>query len=133
MADDQPTMPQGVSWPSAVVAVAVIAVVGGVAIAAIEKYSTVDEALKFWSALSGLIGLITGAFVTYFFSRGNIQQAQVEKERAIRESHVAASDKTAAMQAAGILAGHLDKDDFQQLKETEPAVSRAFHPDFARG
>jgi hypothetical protein len=132
MSNDQ-SAPQGVSWASAVVGIAVIGVVGAVAIAAIVKYSTVDEALKFWSALSGLVGLITGAFVTYFFSRGNIQQAQVEKERAIRESNAARADKTTAIQAAGILAGHMDKNDFEQLKDTEPAVARTFHPDSHAG
>jgi hypothetical protein len=132
MSNDQPA-PQGVSWASAVVGIAVIGVVGAMAITAIVKYSTVDEALKFWSALSGLVGLITGAVVTYFFSRGNIQQAQAEKERAVRESNAARADKTTAIQAAGILAGHMDKNDFEQVKDTEPAVARTFRPDSPAG
>ena len=118
----------GVSWPSAVVAVAVIAVIGGVAITAIVKYSTVDDALKFWSALSGLVGLITGAFVTYFFSKGSVQQAQADKEQAVQVSNAAVAGRTAAVQAAGVLAGHLDKDEFEQVKEREPAVRRVFSP-----
>jgi ammonia channel protein AmtB len=132
MSNDQPA-PQTVSWPSAVVAVAVIAIVGAIAITAIAKYSTVDEALKFWSALSGLVGLITGAFVTYFFSRGNIQQAQQEKSQAIQQTQAATADKTTALQAAAVLAGHMDGDSFQQLRESEPAVARTFSPDFTRG
>jgi hypothetical protein len=132
MANDQsPT--QTVSWQSAVVAVAIIAVVGGIAITAIAKYSTVDEALKFWSALSGLVGLITGAFVTYFFSRGNIQQAQQEKSQAVQQTQAATAEKTTALQAVGVLAGHMDRDSFQHLKETEPAVARTFSPDFTGG
>lgn len=132
MSSQQPTT-QAVSWQSAAVAIAIIAIVGAIAITAIAKYSTVDEALKFWSALSGLVGLITGALVTYFFSRGNIQQAQAEKNQAVQQSQAATADKTAALQAAGVLAGHMDKDDFQQLKETEPAVARTFSPGFAEG
>jgi uncharacterized membrane protein HdeD (DUF308 family) len=132
MSNDQ-SPPQTVSWQSAVVAIAVIAVVGGIAIAAIVKYSTVDDALKFWSALSGLVGLITGAFVTYFFSRGTVQQAQQEKSQAVQQTRVATAEKATALQAAGVLAGHMDKDSFQQLKESEPAVARAFNPDFAGG
>ena len=116
------------SWPSATVAVTVIAVVGAISIAAIAKYPTVDDALKFWSALSGLVGLATGAFVTYFFSKGNVQQAQAEKDRAVTEYRAAASDKTVAVQAAGILAGHLDKADFARLEQDEPAVARTFSP-----
>jgi Co/Zn/Cd efflux system component len=126
-----PSTTQAVSWQSVVVAIAVIAVVGAIAITAIAKYSTVDEALKFWSALSGLVGLITGAFVTYFFSRGSVQQAQTEKNQAIQQSQIATADKTAALQAAGVLAGHMDMDEFRQLKEAEPAVARTFSPDFA--
>jgi enamine deaminase RidA (YjgF/YER057c/UK114 family) len=129
MSGDQPPT-QTVSWQSAVVAIAVIAIVGGIAITAIVKYSTVDEALKFWSALSGLVGLITGAFVTFFFSRATVQQAQQEKGQAIQQTRAATAEKTTALKAAGLLAGHMDKDSFQQLKESEPAVARAFNPDF---
>lgn len=129
MSNGQPPT-QPVQWQSVVVAVAVIAVVGGIAIAAIVKYSTVDEALKFWSALSGLVGLITGAFVTYFFSRGTIQQAQQEKSQAIQQTQAATAEKTTALQAAGVLAGHMDQASFQQLKATEPVVARTFSPDF---
>jgi uncharacterized membrane protein HdeD (DUF308 family) len=136
MSNGQPSA-QPVQWQSVVVAVAVIAVVGGIALAAIAKYSTVDEALKFWSALSGLVGLITGAFVTYFFSRGTIQQAQQEKSQAqqeksqaIQQTQAATADKMTALQAVGVLAGHMDKDSFQQLKETEPVVTRTFSPGF---
>ena len=132
MSNNQPPT-QTVAWQSVVVAVAVIGVVGAIAITAIAKYSTVDEALKLWSALSGLVGLITGAFVTYFFTRGTIQQAQQEKSQAIQQTRIATAEKTTALQAAGVLAGHMDKDSFQQLKETEPAVARTFSPDFTGG
>lgn len=132
MSNDQPAT-QPVSWQSAIVAIAIIAIVGGIAITAIVKYSTVDEALKFWSALSGLVGLITGVFVTYFFSRGTVQQAQQEKRQAVQQTRVATAEKATALQAAGVLAGNMDKDSFQQLKESEPAVARAFSPDFTGG
>jgi hypothetical protein len=108
------------------VALAVIIVIGGVAITAIIKYPTVDDALKFWSALSGLVGLVTGAFVTYFFSRNTVQQAQADKVQAQRNFDAAAAGRTIAVQAAGVLAGHLDRDEFEQVRQREPAVQQTF-------
>lgn len=59
-----------------IVAVGILALVGTIAVSAIFRYDTVDDALKFWSALSGLIGVVTGALVTYFFTRETVQAAQ---------------------------------------------------------
>lgn len=57
------------------VALGILALIGAVAVSAIFHYKTVDDALKFWSVLSGLVGVVTGAFVAFFFTRGTVQAA----------------------------------------------------------
>ncbi len=69
------------SMSSATVAVALLAAVAAISIAAIVRYP-IDDALKFWSALAGLVGVITGSFVTYFFTRQVTQQAQQTAQQA---------------------------------------------------
>jgi hypothetical protein len=39
-------------------------------------YDTADEALKIWSALAGLLGLVTGVVATYFFTRPQVARGQ---------------------------------------------------------
>jgi hypothetical protein len=63
-------------WPAAVFAVAILATITAITIAAIWKYDTTDEAFKFWSALSGLLGVITGAGATYFLTRSEVNTAK---------------------------------------------------------
>jgi len=57
----------------------------GVTIAAIVEYP-VDDALKVWASLGSVAGVITGAFVAYFFTRGTVQAlaqtAATERQRA---------------------------------------------------
>jgi hypothetical protein len=60
---------------SVVVAVSILLVIGGLGITAIIRYP-VDQALKVWTALGGILGVVIGAFVTYFFTRQPILQAQ---------------------------------------------------------
>jgi hypothetical protein len=63
-------------WPSAAVAIAILALIGAVTVAAIFRYQTLAEALQIWQAMAALIGIVTGAFVTYFFTRGSVETAQ---------------------------------------------------------
>lgn len=63
------------TWPAAVFAVAILATITVITIAAIWKYDTTEEAFKFWSALSGLLGVITGAGATYFLTRSAVSAA----------------------------------------------------------
>jgi hypothetical protein len=60
----------------AVVALGIIALVAGITISAIFHYDSVDDALKFWAGLTALVGVITGAFVSYFFTRGTVETAK---------------------------------------------------------
>jgi hypothetical protein len=69
------------SLSSASVAIALLAAIAAISIAAIARYP-IDDALKVWSALSALVGIVTGAFVTYFFTRQATQQAQKTAQQA---------------------------------------------------
>lgn len=67
---------------SVIVACAILALIASVGIIAILKYKTVEEALKVWGVLSGLMGVVTGAFVTYFFTHPQIVEAKRELKTA---------------------------------------------------
>jgi hypothetical protein len=94
----------------------------------------VDDALKFWGALSGLVGIITGAFVTYFFTRGSVQHAQQQVEaqqqtvqQAQEQAHESQAEAATATKALSKVAGELDRDTWEGLKE-DPTVARALEP-----
>ena len=69
-------------WPSAVVALGLLALITAVGITAIVRYN-VEQALKIWSALAGITGVVTGAFVTYFFTRQPIKDAREQRDVAM--------------------------------------------------
>ncbi len=81
---------------SVIVAVTLLAVIASVGIAAIIKYETVEDALKIWGALSGLMGVVTGVFVTYFFTHPQI----VEAERKVAEAQVEITEATLSARVA---------------------------------
>jgi hypothetical protein len=93
-------------WPSAAVAIAILALIGAVTIAAINKYATWNEALQLWQAMTALIGIVTGAFVTYFFTRGAVETAQDQARGAMQ---------IASQQALTKAAGLLDPQQFEGL------------------
>lgn len=74
------------TWSAAVIALGVMALMLLVMLAAIRKYSTVDEALKVWATFDTFVGLITGAVATYFFSRKATEAAKAEAESARNEA-----------------------------------------------
>jgi hypothetical protein len=76
-------------WSSALVALGILILVGAIAISAILHYNTVDDALKIWSGLTALVGVVTGAFVSYFFTRGTVQAAQQTVRAAEQSAQVA--------------------------------------------
>lgn len=143
-------------WPSAVVAVAIMALVGGITISAIFHYNSVDDALKFWAGLTGLVGVITGAFVSYFFTRqtadaarqtaetakqglqavqeraqASEQQAQTAQAdaEAARQAQAAAQEKALGTSQALTAAMSLIKDpDLLADLRQEPAVREAMAP-----
>lgn len=74
-------------WPESAVAVALILLIAAVSVAGIARYEPADF-LKIWAALTSLVGIITGAIVTYFFTRSTIDQAErkvVETERKLED------------------------------------------------
>jgi hypothetical protein len=62
-------------WPESAVAVALILLIAAVSVTGIARYP-VEEFLKIWAALTGLVGTITGVVVTYFFTRASLDQAE---------------------------------------------------------
>ncbi len=113
-----------ISWPSAAVALGVIAAVAGISITAIVHYATVDDALKFWSALSGLVGIITGAMVTYFFSRGTIQSKTADAAVARQDKDKATEKSDTISEALNTVLLHVDPERSEELLRT-PSVSKA--------
>jgi hypothetical protein len=93
-------------WPSAAVAIAILVLIGAVTIAAIQKY-TLGEAMQIWQAMTALIGLVTGAFVTYFFTRSSIETAQTQAHEAMQlaqqESRRADAAHAMLTKAAGLV------------------------------
>lgn len=81
--------------PSTIVAVTLLVLVGTIMVVGILKYNTVDEAIKLWSGLGPLVGLIVGIMGTYFFTR-DIADARIAKVEA--EKSKLTSDVTAATQ-----------------------------------
>jgi len=79
---------QDAGWPSAIVGVALLLAITTIASVAIWKYS-VDDALKVWSALGTLVGVVTGAFVTYFFTRTAVQLANQHAQKAASRAQTA--------------------------------------------
>jgi hypothetical protein len=122
---------EGIGWPSAVVAGMLVALVGTVTVTAIIRYD-VDSALKVWAALGSVVGLLTGAFVTYFFTRGTVEAekknaatAQAHADEAERQAAAArnlADDRLAGLAHA---AGLVDKDLWKDTVATHGVLSRA--------
>jgi hypothetical protein len=102
---------------SALVAVALLALVGTLMAFAILNYKNADDALKIWSALSGFTGLIVGAVATYFFTSGAIRSAE---QRAARASNVATANQVALTQVAGLM----NPDEWKRIR-IDPMIAPA--------
>jgi len=102
---------------SALVAVALLALVGTLMVFAILTYRSADDALKIWSALSGFTGLIVGAVAAYFFTSGAIRSAE---RRAARAGKLAAANQLALTQVAGLM----NPDDWQRIR-SDPMIAPA--------
>src|SRR5689334_22974242 len=62
-------------WPAATVAGSLIFLLTAVAVTSIVRYPA-EDALKFWSALSGVAGVVTGAVTTFFFKQEQVKNAE---------------------------------------------------------
>jgi hypothetical protein len=92
-------------WQSVVIGLALLLLIGAIAVSAIRKYP-VDDALKVVGALAGLLGVVTGAFTTYFFTRQPLIEARQQValyKTALQTDLVAANSaaKSANEAAAG--------------------------------
>lgn len=116
---------QLVGWPSAIVGVTLLLVIGAVTVAAIARYP-VDDALRVWTALTAIVGVITGAFVSYFFTRGTVQQAQDQTKQA--QEQTASVRASAALNETALkrVAGQMDPVQWQSLLQQDDLVRKAF-------
>jgi Zn-dependent protease with chaperone function len=112
-------------WPSAVVATALLFLVTAITIAAIARYS-VDDALKIWTALTAIAGVITGAFVSYFFTRGTVKQAITQVSQAQNETNSARLDAQQSKAALLRVAGQMEPRQWRQLVGNDDVVRAAF-------
>jgi hypothetical protein len=70
-------------WPAAAVAITILILAGAVTISAINTFRNPADALQIWEPMSALLALFTGAFITYFFSRGAVQSALLQARNAM--------------------------------------------------
>lgn len=68
-------------WPAAVVAVAILVIIGILMTVALVRHKF-EDSLKLWGAMGSLLGVITGMAGTYFFTRDQIVQAERQADRA---------------------------------------------------
>jgi hypothetical protein len=128
--------PSGPSVPSAIVAVSIVALIGAIGCTAIIHYSSVNDALKIWSSLAGLLGVITGAFVSYFFTRQSSQQAvktaEVANQTAVAANVATAHATAAAATAKQAVANTLEllPDDTRDKARADPFVARTMSFEF---
>ena len=78
-------------WPSTAVALGMLAIIGVAGVSAIWRYDTIDDALKIWAVLGTLIGVVSGAFVAYFFTKDQVGEAQGRADKASEKAMEAKS------------------------------------------
>jgi len=121
-----------VVWPSAVVAIVLLLLIGTVLVASILKYSSVDDALRYSNSLAGLLGVVTGAFVSYFFTRGTVKVAQDAQrdateiaKKAQQAADVQRHEKDLTQSAFAAVIGSMPPDQVAALQNSNPAVRHA--------
>lgn len=125
MPDDQPSQ-DGISLGSTLVAITLLLVIGAILAIGATRYPEGDLA-KLIGALGPLLGIVTGAFVTYFFTRQAVHHAQtaagaqVASEVAQSAAHDATSRAHGLRNALTEIFAELPPDLARQLKAI-PAV-----------
>lgn len=114
-----------IEWPSAVVATVLLIVIGAITVAGIYKYPSTTEALEIWSSLTPLVGLITGAFVTYFFTRGAIQTAQTQARDAAQRAVELQERADRTQQALVKVVGIVEPTRWDELAGSDPTIQSA--------
>lgn len=85
---------------SGIVAIVILVVIGAIAVTSIIRYS-VDDAQTVLDWLGPLIGVVTGAFVGYFFTRGQVQTANQLAQTSTEQAQTSSEAAAAAMETAG--------------------------------
>ncbi len=67
-------------WPSVIVALGILSLITIVTVVAIRRFNTVDDVLKVLGVFAGVLGVVTGAMVTYFFTRQPLADARYQAE-----------------------------------------------------
>jgi hypothetical protein len=83
-APDPPAHPRPAgspTWQSVVVAIGLVLVAMGLVLAALMREG-VDASLKMYAALGPLVGAVTGALTTYFFTNETIRTERLHRARA---------------------------------------------------
>lgn len=124
-------------WP-AFVAIAILVVVAAIAMTSLIRYP-VDDAMTVLNWLGPLLGVVTGAFVGFFFTRGQIQTAKDLAETSTKQAAQSMEIADSAMEDANKaqeratnlekvvtkMAGGLDPGKFDALMESDEALREA--------
>ncbi|MFN2568930.1 MAG: hypothetical protein ABR564_04940 [Candidatus Dormibacteria bacterium] len=113
----------GIGWQSALVALGFLALVAAITVSAIARYP-VDDALKIWTPLIALLGVVSGAFISYFFTRTALLRIALQARAAEARAETSAARVDQLEIALRHLAGRLDPDVWRALLE-DPAIARA--------
>lgn len=100
----------GSEWPAVIVALGILVLLGGVLITATARW-TAKDLNDVVTALGPVLGVVSGAFVTYFFTR----QANASAVNSARMAHDAAAKEAESMR------NQLSQKD----RQTSAAVQRA--------
>src|SRR3712207_8876806 len=100
---------EGGRWAAAVVALGILLLIGAMSVTAIIRYDTVEEALQIWSAVTGLLGVVTGAVVAYFFTRGTVETAR-QSAQSLQEVAATAQEQQIALREAREEAGRRERE-----------------------
>jgi hypothetical protein len=109
----------GIEWPETIVAALLIVLVGTVAVTAIIRHP-VRQALQVWSALSVIVGVITGTIVIYFFTRDRVQAAM---DTAAGARELAANRQQALIK----LIESIPPEKMSEMRK-DPLIVKAFEP-----
>jgi hypothetical protein len=111
-------------WPAAAVAITILFLIGAVTVSAILRCDTLNEALQIWQAMGTIVGLVTGAFVTFFFTRGAVDNAQHQARNAMELAALQDRRADATQQALTKVAGLLPSEQWTSLQQ-DPVVRMA--------
>jgi hypothetical protein len=121
-----------IEWTSTIVAVALILFLAIIMVIALTRY-TIDEVLKLWAGLGTIVGILTGTFGTYFFTRqsaeAKVQAAQAKVEKAQVETRLAETQlKTFKSISIETLKDKIPPSDVQWLADLYKKDDSVGHP-----